>query len=84
MVSQTSGQRVYVVVEGDTLSDIAKFELGKRSRWGEIYELNRDRLGDNYDYLVPGTELLLPERTTPARINRSDNLTNRPDSIYRR
>jgi nucleoid-associated protein YgaU len=88
MVSQTSGRRVYVVVEGDTLSDIAKFELGKRSRWGEIYELNRDRLGDNYDYLVPGTELLLPDgESAPGNrgnMNQNTNLTTRPGSMYRR
>ena len=85
MVSQSSGRRTYVVVEGDTLSDIAKFELGKRSRWGEIYELNRDRLGDNYDYLVPGTELVLPEKElVPGPRNQNNNLTTRPGSMYRR
>ena len=76
-----------MVVEGDTLSDIAKFELGKLSRWGEIYELNRNILGDNYDYLVPGTVLTLPagEPASPNRdMNNNNNLTNRPDSIYRR
>ncbi|MCC7086278.1 MAG: LysM peptidoglycan-binding domain-containing protein [Pirellulales bacterium] len=52
--------RVYQVVEGDTLYDIAKFELGKSARWAEIYELNRDVLGDDFDYLRPGTELILP------------------------
>lgn len=84
MVSQSPDRRTYVVVEGDTLSDIAKFELGKRSRWGEIYQLNRDRLGDNYDYLVPGTELLLPA-SEPANVHLNDtNLTNRPGSTYKR
>ena len=85
MVSQTSGRRTYVVAEGDTLFDIAKFELGKQSRWGELYELNREILGDHYDYLVPGTVLTLPAGE-PANTNRNhnNNLTNRPDSIYRR
>ena len=55
-----AGERVYVVGEGDTLFDIAKFELGKATRWAEIYELNRDVLGDEFDYLRPGTELVLP------------------------
>ncbi len=54
------GERVYVVGEGDTLFDIAKYELGKATRWAEIYELNRDVLGDEFDYLRPGTELVLP------------------------
>ncbi len=54
------GERVYVVGEGDTLFDIAKYELGKATRWAEIYELNRDVLGEEFDYLRPGTELVLP------------------------
>jgi nucleoid-associated protein YgaU len=65
--------RVYQVVEGDTLYDIAKFELGKSSRWAEIYDLNRDLLGDDFDYLRPGTELILP----------SDNSSQRGDSVTR-
>lgn len=65
------GGRTYVVEEGDTLFDIARFELGKASRWAEIYELNRDVLGNNFDYLKPGTQLALPagegaERLTEA------------------
>jgi nucleoid-associated protein YgaU len=53
--------RVYVVQEGDTLYDIARYELGKASRWGEIYELNKDTLGKQFDYLSPGMQLVLPE-----------------------
>ncbi|MEX0978033.1 MAG: LysM peptidoglycan-binding domain-containing protein [Pirellulales bacterium] len=57
---------VYVVEEGDTLFDIARFELGKASRWAEIYELNRGQLGEDFDYLRPGTELRLPARSRAA------------------
>ncbi len=63
----------YTVEEGDTLSDIARYELGKSSRWPEIHALNRDVLGDDYDYLVPGTELILPGGSRPA-----DSVTVRP------
>jgi nucleoid-associated protein YgaU len=59
--THTSGD-AYVVVEGDTLFDIARYELGKASRWGEIYELNRDVLGEDFDYLPPGLELRMPPR----------------------
>ncbi|HXT60219.1 MAG TPA: LysM domain-containing protein [Pirellulales bacterium] len=54
------GGRPYLVAEGDTLFDIAKRELGKASRWKEIYDLNQDQLGEDFNYLSPGTELLLP------------------------
>ncbi|MEX2112151.1 MAG: LysM peptidoglycan-binding domain-containing protein, partial [Pirellulales bacterium] len=50
----------YIVAEGDTLFDIARYELGKASRWGEIYELNRDKLGEDFDFLQPGLELVMP------------------------
>ena len=66
------GGRTYVVEEGDTLFDIARYELGKASRWVEIYELNRDLLGDDFDYLTSGMELVLPD-SEPA-----DTVTRRP------
>jgi nucleoid-associated protein YgaU len=53
--------RTYTVAEGDTLFDIARYELGKASRWVEIYDLNRDVLGKDFNYLTPGTQLTLPD-----------------------
>ncbi len=70
--------KVYVVREGDTLFDVAKFELGKAARWVEIYELNRDVLGQQFDYLTPGMQLVLPD-DQPA-----GTLTQRPDQVYQR
>lgn len=55
------GGRRYLVANGDTLFHIAKRELGKASRWKEIYELNQDQLGEDFNYLSPGMELRLPE-----------------------
>ena len=71
----------YVVEDGDTLFDIARYELGKASRWGEIYQLNRNLLGNDYNYLVPGTRLTLPDAGNPA-----DAITRHPDSgsVYQR
>ncbi|HEY4308197.1 MAG TPA: LysM peptidoglycan-binding domain-containing protein [Pirellulales bacterium] len=74
------GGRVYVVAEGDTLFDIARYELGKASRWSEIYELNRGQLGNDYDYLAPGTKLVLPDDV----MNSTDNITARPGSQFPR
>lgn len=61
-----NGSDVYIVNEGDTLFDIARYELGKASRWAEIYDLNRDILGEDFDYLRPGTELVMPARAEAA------------------
>jgi nucleoid-associated protein YgaU len=70
------GTKVYVVEEGDTLFEIARHQLGKPSRWGEIYQLNREVLGSDFDYLKPGTELLLPVTDSrPDPIARQPNGT---------
>ncbi len=70
--------RTYTVAEGDTLFNIARYELGKASRWAEIYELNRDVLGKDFNYLTPGTQLALPDS------EKSDSLTRQPNNSYRR
>ena len=59
--------RVYTVEDGDTLFEIARHELGKPSRWAEIYDLNRDVLGNDFDYLRPGIELILPDDKVARR-----------------
>ncbi len=58
--ARQDGRRVYIVQQGDTLFDIARAELGRAVRWAEIYELNRDVLGEDIENLQPGTELILP------------------------
>jgi nucleoid-associated protein YgaU len=64
-----AGGRVYVVREGDTLFDIARSQLGKATRWADIYELNRDQLGRRLDSLTPGTRLTMPDdQGTPGRV----------------
>ncbi len=70
--------RTYTVAEGDTLFDIARYELGKASRWVEVYELNRDVLGKDFNYITPGTKLVLPDSGRP------DVLAEPPSSGYRR
>ncbi|MGD9645945.1 MAG: LysM peptidoglycan-binding domain-containing protein [Pirellulales bacterium] len=77
-----AGARIYVVEEGDTLFDIARYELGKATRWAEIYDLNRDVLGEDMDYLRPGTQLVLPQAGGYG--TESDSITQRPADAYRR
>jgi len=69
----------YVVQEGDTLFDIARYELGKASRWSEVYELNRDQLGEDYNHLAPGMRLALPADAAME----SDAITSRPATPYK-
>ncbi len=55
-----TGQPLYRVGEGDTLSDIAESCLGRSSRWVQIYGLNRDQLKSPND-LKLGMLLRLPQ-----------------------
>ena len=76
--NQYRGGRTYTVAEGDTLFNIARYELGKASRWAEIYDLNRDVLGKDFNYLTPGMQLVLPEG------EKSDVIAQPPGNVYRR
>jgi nucleoid-associated protein YgaU len=79
------GGRVYTVVDGDTLFEIARHELGKPARWGEIYELNREAIGDDLDYLRPGTQLILPASpASPGNSQNNNTATRQPDAFYPR
>lgn len=49
----------YTVVFGDCLWNIAKRYLGDGSRWGEIYELNRDQIASP-DLIYPGQVFVMP------------------------
>jgi nucleoid-associated protein YgaU len=56
-----TGDVTYTVKAGDTLSSIAKKELGSTKRWKDIYELNRTRLPDPAKIVV-GMKLTLPKK----------------------
>jgi nucleoid-associated protein YgaU len=54
-----SSAKTYVVVNGDSLSKIAKREYGDANQWHRIYEANRDIIKDP-DLIYPGQELKVP------------------------
>ncbi|MEE2705806.1 MAG: LysM peptidoglycan-binding domain-containing protein [Planctomycetota bacterium] len=62
------GGRTYEVRKGDTLFDIARYELGQASRWIDIYKLNQHLLTDDFNFIKPGMKLILPERQAPANV----------------
>jgi nucleoid-associated protein YgaU len=53
------GGRTVTVKSGDSLSKIAKRELGDANRWTAIYEANKDKI-KNPDLIHPGQVLTLP------------------------
>ena len=52
-------ERTYTIESGDTLSKIAKEQLGRASAWRDIFEANRDVI-DNPDRIFPGQVIKLP------------------------
>ncbi|MCZ6697522.1 MAG: LysM peptidoglycan-binding domain-containing protein [Planctomycetota bacterium] len=58
--SMTSSRfRWYEIRSGDSLSTIARNELGSERRFAEIFDLNRDRLNNKHE-LKPGMKIRLP------------------------
>ncbi|MEU2827315.1 LysM peptidoglycan-binding domain-containing protein [Streptomyces lavendulae] len=58
--SPTAKKRMYTVKQGDSLSAIARRELGNEARWRELYAMNRAVVGPNPDMILPGMVLTLP------------------------
>ena len=57
--TQTS-EKTHTVDSGESLWAIAEQELGDGSRWREIYDANKDVIGDNPDLIKPGQTLKIP------------------------
>lgn len=56
---RAASARTYTVKAGDSLSAIAKRELGDASKWTTIFEANRDKIS-NPDLIHPGQVLTIP------------------------
>ena len=56
-----AADKTYTIKSGDNLSDIAQAQLGDANRWKEIYQLNKDVIGDNPDLIHPGKTIKLPD-----------------------
>jgi hypothetical protein len=52
--------KTYVVTPGDSLSKIAREQLGDATRWPEIYALNQAVIGANPSVIYPGQAYVLP------------------------
>ena len=50
----------YTVVSGDSLSKIARNHYGDGAKWKQIYEANKEAIGDNPDNISAGLVLTIP------------------------
>lgn len=51
--------KVYVVKAGDTLTAIAKLQLGDGGKWRTIYDKNKAVIGKDPNLIVPGQKLVM-------------------------
>ncbi|NIL97876.1 MAG: hypothetical protein GTO53_09065, partial [Planctomycetales bacterium] len=65
--------------EGDTLFDIARYELGDPSRWVDIYQLNAQQLTEDFDYVRPGLKLVMPGRPARQKAARPERVTQQSE-----
>ena len=72
-VDEDPGYREYTVKSNDTLSGIARNELGSASRWPEIYNLNKDIIRDP-NLIYSGQKIKLPHYAKGTMGAKSDHL----------
>ncbi|MGI4884887.1 MAG: LysM peptidoglycan-binding domain-containing protein [Janthinobacterium lividum] len=58
--SGSADANTYTVVSGDSLSKIAKNHYGDGTKWQEIYEANKDLIGNDPNLIEVGQVLTLP------------------------
>lgn len=82
----------YVVKKGDTLSSIAKKQMGSASKKTEIYEWNKDTIekaakkngrmsSSKGQYLYAGTKLILPKSTTTQLNDKTESILYEKDGF---
>lgn len=79
----TQGYKTYTVGQMDRatgLSGIARHYLGDPGRWKEIYELNKDLIGDNPNLILPGQKLRMPADAKGLPLDRSAPTPSSPPS----
>lgn len=57
--SKTVESQTYTVVNGDTLSKIAKKTTGSTANWKAIYNQNKSLIGSNPNAIYPGQKLVI-------------------------
>ena len=76
--------RAHIVVDGDTLTDLAELYLGSGRRYTELFEANRDVL-QHPDLLPIGARLKIPgNNTVSPPTAKADDLVPIPANAWRR
>ena len=57
--TEAPNRDIYIVQKGDCLWSIAQDEFGDGMRWNELYEENKEVIGDNPDLILTGIRLII-------------------------
>lgn len=72
----------HLVQPGDNLWNIAKEHLGSGTRWSDIYDLNKDLIGNNPDLIYSGTDLKLPGGAEHIASDSSNYVVKSGDNLW--
>jgi uncharacterized protein YkwD len=72
----TTSDQSYTAQSGETLATIAEKVYENEELSTLIYDFNRAAIGDNPEYIEPGTRLVMPLQTSQDFTNRVIELTN--------
>jgi hypothetical protein len=84
------GEKVYVIVKGDNLWDLAQRDLDDPYLWPQIWDLNRYVLDSHWIYpgdplIIPGPVTVIAEETMPPDVDPSEQVgTGTEDDEARR
>ena len=75
--------KTYVAKEGDNLTTIAQEVYGDGSRWSEIYEANKEAIGDDPNLIQVGATLTIPDADQTYVTVEGDSLWSIAERFYK-
>jgi hypothetical protein len=67
---------IYHVKPGDSLWKISESQLGDGNKWNEIFDLNKNTLGDNPQLIQAGADLKIPGHAGHVQGSGQDSLSH--------